>query len=585
MIDTNQTNSNKYFLIGFGLLNVLAFTLLFCGLSFLFDATVSKWQFPLACISALIVNYYASAAFIGDKAKACFYKTSAVILVSLLGMITISGFFYDVSFDGQWYHQETVYHLKQGYNPVYQILPIASDGPAQAGKPETYLRNIAINNFTKGSEIIEAAIYKVTNRIETAKAVNGITFIASFFLCLALLYRINLISIRKKWFLAILLAFNPLTVTQLFSFCVDGNMASLLLCLLAISCLIFIEANRYYLFMLIAILMIAINIKYTSLAFAAIYVIGFLITLLLYKKITTFKQVFIAGLFSVIIGVFCCGINPYITNIQNKHNVLYGLSQTSAEILNLTPPLLKNLNRFQKLALSLSAHQGWNAANRSTVLDIPKIPFSFNKEDIREAGDSEQQFSGFGPFYGGALLVSIVLFIVAMFGSRKTKAFKLVLLISLVILATVFIVPDAWWMRFVPQLWLLPVVILCLAQFIVIKSGKVLTIVLSVALTFSVLWALISIVLAISNTQRINYQMEQLQAIGQPVQIQYTPSKSFTSNQLRFDEWRIATTAKAICKPFVSDMLGSTTKFATAVPLPQLPKPLLLRLSEHLSRK
>lgn len=181
MIDTKPVNSNKYFLIGFGLLNVLAFTLLFCGLSFLFGTSVSKWQFPLACLSALIVNYYASFVFMSDKAQAYFYKTSAVILVALLGMIIISGFFYDVYFDGQWYHQETVYHLKQGYNPVYQILPIAVDGPAQAGKPATDLKDIAVNNFTKGSEVIEAAIYNITNRIEMAKAVNGIMLITSFF--------------------------------------------------------------------------------------------------------------------------------------------------------------------------------------------------------------------------------------------------------------------------------------------------------------------------------------------------------------------------------------------------------------------
>lgn len=385
--------------------------------------------------------------------------------------------------------------------------------------------------------------------------------------------------------MAILLAFNPVAITQLFSFCVDGNVACILICFLVVSCFIFIEVNWYYLRMLIAILIIAINIKYTSLAFAAIYAIGFLIILLLYKKITTFKQVFIAGLLSVIIGIFCCGINPYITNIQNKHNALYGLSQTRTEILSLTPPLFKNLNRFQKLGLSLSARQGWNAANTSTILSITKIPFTFNKEDIHEAGDPEQELSGFGPFYGGALFVGIVLLIIAMISAHKTDAFRLVLLISLVILATTFIVPDSWWMRFVPQLWLLPVIILCLAEFIVVRGTKVLKGILYASLTFSVLWALLSVVFAISNTERINYQMRQLKAINQPVEIKYSPNKSFNTNELRFDEWGIATTTKTINKPFEGSMLGSTTKFETPVALPQLPKPLLLQIGERLSRK
>jgi len=55
----NHHTSNKYFLLAFGLINILAFTLLFCTAGLLADAPVSIWQFPLAIICALLVNYYA----------------------------------------------------------------------------------------------------------------------------------------------------------------------------------------------------------------------------------------------------------------------------------------------------------------------------------------------------------------------------------------------------------------------------------------------------------------------------------------------------------------------------------------------
>jgi hypothetical protein len=596
----SNRKSNTYFLIAFGLLNTLAFTLLLCGLSLLAGLTISKWQFPVACVLALIATNYTARFLWVESAKRSFLNIGGAIVGLVIASILFCGSFYDVSYDGQWYHQETVYRLKQGYNPVYQQVPVPPDEVLGSYKPEwctgidkritnvvktdklpVNLKFLNINSFGKGTEMIQAAIYQLSNRIETAKAVNGIMLIASFFLCLSLLYKINRISTRKKWVLAVLLSFNPVAITQLLSFCVDGNVACLLLCLLAISCLLFIEINRCYLILFAAIIIIAVNIKFTSLVFAAMYCTGFLIVLLIYRKMDAFKKVLIAGVLSAAIGILCCGFNPYITNIIQKHNMFYGLDETRVEIQRMTPPLFQNLNRFEKLFLSLSAHQGWHSADKSAIREIPKIPFTFNKEDIHDANDGQQEFSGFGPFFSGALLIAIVLFMVALIRSRKTPVFKHAVAAILIILSTVLIMPDSWWMRFVPQLWLLPVIILIMAEFISIRGGRLLKGILYLSLSLNVAWALLSIVFNIFSTARINYQMQQLKALNQPVNIEYCSFESYKSNRVRFLEWGISTTEKNVTGPNVYNVEASNTRFETPVPLPELPGSFVLRLSER----
>jgi hypothetical protein len=596
---TNNYTSGKYFLIAFGLLNILAFTLLFCGLGFLAGLPVAKWQFPLACLVALVINYYAAKHFIGEKAKNHFIKNGCVIIGSVVGFMFLSGLFYDTSFDGQWYHQETIIKLKQGYNPVYQKLPVPAnelhDGGntcnipgSNTGKQTPAAINLkyqSINNFSKGSEIIQATIYQLTNRIETAKAVNFMLLEAVFFLCLSFLHKLNAISNTKKLLLAVLLAFNPIVITQLLTFCVDGNLGCLLLGMIAIACLIFIQTNRYYLFMMISLVMLTVNIKYTGLAYAGIFGLGFILVLWRYKKMVTFKKVLIAGLVSFAIGIFCCGFNPYVTNLVQKNTLFVGIDETRAAELELTPTLLKDLNRVEKLFLSLSTHEGPFAADKTAVWHIPKIPFYFTKQDIHEAYDSEQMLSGFGPFFFGGLLIAGIILIIAGLRFRKTKAFSYAVIVFAIILITVLILPDAWWVRFVPQLWLLPIIVLCMAAYFTTRNMRILSNLLYISLGLSVAWASLNIFFNIVSTNRINYQLQQLRAIHKPINVKYSTCKGFRSNRVRFAEAGIPTIETDLSSQYIFNLKESNTRFENTGPLPGLPKPILYKISEGIFKK
>jgi hypothetical protein len=603
-IPTTNHNSNTYFLLAFGLINVPGLTLLFCTLGFLIGITISWWQFPAACAAALLINYYASIFLSGEKSKSGFLKNSVLIIVLLAASLFMAKSFYDVSFDGQWYHQETVYRLKQGFNPVYQNVAVPPDeqiidnsnnwcmganAKLQMNKSVSTipvnLKIQDINYFSKGAEIIYAAIYGLTNRIESGKAANIIMLIASFFLSLSLLYKFDNIGVKSKWLLAFILAFNPIAIKELLTFCVDGFAASALLCLLLTFCLLLRQHNRYHYFLLACLLILIVNIKFTTLVYAGIYCIGFLLVLVIFKKTALIKKTLIAGIGSVFIGVFLCGFNPYVTNIFKKHNIFYGLDDTRAEIKRMTPTPFLPLNSFETLFLSVTAHQGWDVANRSTVNQIPKIPFTINKNDIIESTDVEPSISGFGPFFSGSMLVSLIIFFIALLYSRKTQAFKYAVAALLIVLSTVLIISDSWWSRFVPQLWLVPVIILAMAEFISSKANKPLKIILYLSLLLNIAWSGLIFIFFLFNTARINYQLQQLKALHQPVNIEFCNYRCFKSNGVRFTEAGIPLTDKPISTNNEYDVVYSTTRFKTAAPLPALPKSAVLRLAEKLSSK
>ncbi|HXB30129.1 MAG TPA: hypothetical protein VNW49_09935, partial [Puia sp.] len=550
----------------------------------------------------LVCNYFATNYFFGKKNKYRILKISGLSISLITSLIFISSFFYDISFDGQWYHQETIIQLKNKWNPVFNKLDIpvnenttsgtevwctGIDNPVykaeNTGKPAFNLKFLNINHFSKGTEIIEASIYALTNRIETGKSVNGIFLLASFFLALSFLYKIDHISNLWKWLLAILISFNPITLTQLLSFCVDGVVASSLLSLLVISCLLFQGTNKYYLWILTSIITLSCNIKYTSLVFTAIFCLGFLITLLINKKKKSFNQVLIICVFGGMTGIFICGFHPYLTNFIHDHNMFYGLKETKDEIRAITPPVYKNLNRFEKLFLSLSSHTDSYSDNKSSITGMLKIPFTVNKNELLNADDPEVKLSAFGPFYSGSLLIALLIFFIALTKFYRSTVFKQELTVLVIISSTILIMPNSWWGRNVPQFWLLPVSILFMSEFISFKYDKLLKGCLCFALGLNVIWASLAIIFNLFISIHIDYQLSQLKALHLPVTVEYCPYRRFKSNRVRFYESDIPFLEKPVTGNYIYNVIHSNTRIETTVPLPHLPKPLLLVWSEKIN--
>ena len=98
--------------------------------------------------------------------------------------VFICRWFYDISFDGQWYHQDAIILMSEGWNPFHDA-PLLIEQTSGACAP--YL-----NHYPKGSWIISAYLYHFLNNIQMAKAYNLLFIISAFLYCIYYL---------KKWLL------------------------------------------------------------------------------------------------------------------------------------------------------------------------------------------------------------------------------------------------------------------------------------------------------------------------------------------------------------------------------------------------
>ena len=168
--------------------------------------------FPLSLFIAALVFYLVL------NSEGYTKQTFWGVLVFVTGLsvffFALSGHFYDFSFDGQWYHQDAIILLKNGWNPFYD-LPILDE--IASGKNANY-----INCYPKAPWTISACLYATTGAIEYAKFYQLILLAASFFLSLHFTLRWFTLSLVSASLLSFVIAFSPVVVGQSLSFYVDG---------------------------------------------------------------------------------------------------------------------------------------------------------------------------------------------------------------------------------------------------------------------------------------------------------------------------------------------------------------------------
>ncbi|BAY47545.1 hypothetical protein SAMD00079811_51630 [Scytonema sp. HK-05] len=154
--------SNSLLIIGTAIF-VLAFLIVFLSsIFFICNYTIST--------SIFIISFLASIAYCLILSRILLPQSSfrhrlwivTLFILTMLISIWISSAFYDLSWDGQVYHQKAVYHLANNWNPF----------KAKVG-------DIWVDHYAKGPWIYAASIYKLIGQIEVGKTFN-IAFICSY---------------------------------------------------------------------------------------------------------------------------------------------------------------------------------------------------------------------------------------------------------------------------------------------------------------------------------------------------------------------------------------------------------------------
>lgn len=515
------------FLLGSTLLAFMFFILLLGSLGFVVGMPLTGVTIWLSAICTFVYGYVGTRFYFKEEASRIFPKLGVSVVVLFISFMYISGLFYDITYDGQVYHQEAVSKLADHWNPVHEYLTKERANSA-----------ILLNHYAKGPWIYEGALYTATRQLEQCKVFNFLLIIASFLLTFSAMRNQERFNVKQSALFSLLMALNPVSIYQSLSFYIDGQLASALLCLFASAYQLITKQDKLVLCSFVMSIALAVNVKFTGVVYvvACIGLVGGWLWLLkskhLYKK---FIKTAIAGLF---IGICVIGYNPYITNTLyygHPFYPLYGGSQTLDIMTSNSPIGFMKMNPLEKIFVS-----NFSMSNNDfdTEKPILKIPFRVTGQEIKPfVYGADIRIGGFGPWFSGILVIVGMIVILMYRGRMGNQQYKYLAGLVASIMLTVLINPEAWWARYVPQLWLVPIVIAAVAW----SDGKKTVRYLGTGLVGAILIniGIITYPYIVGNyysTQAFDLELQSIAAQHRPLNIYFG---EFTSNYVRFQRWGI----------------------------------------------
>ena len=254
---------------------------------------------------------------------------------------------------------------------------------------------------------------------------------------------------------------NPVSVCQLFTFYVDGQLASCLIILISLLIILSQQHNKIYLLALAAVLMTITNVKLTGILYAGILIGGFIVWYgWQFRKKAI--PVIACCISASVIGIFVIGYNPIISqfarNLIEKGDPFYPVSWSQLIAIDRnTPQDFIGKDRFWKLARSL-----FSKSQVSTQPTQLKLPFTLSLDELFDFRNPDVRSGGFGPLFGGAFLLSVLILAIGLVQYRKAIYTGFIPILLLLIVISISSTSEAWWARYVPQLWTLPILIAAL---------------------------------------------------------------------------------------------------------------------------
>lgn len=370
--------------------------------------------------------------------------------ILLIVICFISIVFWDNSFDGQTYHLQTVHELSKGWNPFKFFLP------------PSVPNSIFINHYDKAFEIFGNSIFQLTGDFETCKTSNLILFFAALMLSFAYLKKLLANKQKKAFIYSLLLVFNPVISTQIFTHLFDCQIA-LLFILLVFSFLFHLQNEKWAVIVWSSAIIILSSLKFTGLVYASM-VTFFACCYLLYRqykngvKLTRFM---FASFFAILFSIVFISANPYYTNLAAGKHIFYPLmGKNAVNIMTGTnaPESFEYKNRFQKFFIANTATSSNIHGNKVAPEPVFKLPFKVSLKEWTVFKSAGVLYGGMGPLFFGIMILAVfILGYLLWFATCFRKEF---IFLCLFIMLSIFIIPECWLPRYVPQLWYIPILVL-----------------------------------------------------------------------------------------------------------------------------
>lgn len=460
-------------------LYLMASTILFTATCFFFGITINAFTLPLSYGIAIICLIF----FYNDSINSVLFYEILTATVILGVLIWISGSIYDNSVDGNLYHKLAIGLLKNNWNPLSQL------------PQEQYFKVIAMNDssqipsgslwaetYCKGTWIFAAGIYALTGNIESGKVYTLLAMVCAFLITIAFLTaKGKRMSFCILFSLAAML--SPIAIPQFGTYYVDGFL-HLMLYILIISLIMqdqeTIFPSKVSWSLIVSSMIICGNIKFTGLLYGGIFCIAYFLWFC-FKRLKMSNGNFNISLclkrmipFAVLafITIFWAGNTSYVTNFLRYHNFTYPLSGKGAVDIMTTNSPFAEVNHFKNFFLSIFSKMNnmmgetaWNNPDSCTL----KFPFTVDwVQESQYLSSPDSRISGFGIFFSGILLISLIIIAVKLIFMKKDFKFYFLCMNLIVCLGLTFGITESWWARYSPYVYF----IVLIALYIILNSHK-----------------------------------------------------------------------------------------------------------------
>ena len=434
--------------------------------------SITVWHGLSFILCALAAGYLAiqSPSRIGRLKKSAFVLGSNLAACGFLALI--AGQFDDLSFDGMNARIESVLWLSAGWNPVKD--PSFQEG-IKLGETNPYLKGSFVvqsgYQYSFGN-LLAAYLAQVTGSLNAGKAITPILMFASFGIVFGAL---TVLCIPKDWAIALagLIALNPVAISQSSTYYIDGHTGSLFASMLFSALRLLVAGVTADGLIALVVAFLGLSASKTSglfygviidvvfLAFYALTHLKNLRPMLLFIAISALITWPVGMLFRKV-GGFPALTPEYLLSVTNPATSGYGVGKDSFGL----DAMLK-LDRLQIFVMSYFAPTEIVADRVKT-----KFPFALNRRELSVFEDltPDARAGGFGPLYGGCLLLALGSLGVILLG--RPPPFVTLFPILPVIVSVGL--TQTWWARWAPQGWLIPATLMVpvLCSLVTGQSGR-----------------------------------------------------------------------------------------------------------------
>jgi len=418
-------------------------------------------------------------------------QACAGVAVCLFASAWFAAQIFDTSYDGMAYHQAGAIAFSLGWNPIYQphVVGWWLDAYPSSGELGRFIANggLWVDHYAKGSWVLGALMHSATGSLNATKWVSPyLSVIAALSVYRGM--RDCAIGRHPAAFLSFSAAFSPVVVAQFGTNYVDGAMASALL----IQCGAFLSWNvrrsSLDIFVVLFAATLASNFKFTGLPYSVmlLFVVG--------ASVFAFDRSFFTRepkrLVTAFMLAICCSLQTYAHNFLTHGHPFYPVNEINV-VENTMSEEFYSRSRFGKfLAAATNADIGlkedvkrqvfatklvssnelanWiargllggeDAAQSSVIRGNPEPRFSIPTLWPYIILGTDTKLSGFGTLFFWALLIVPFALLASVIrpGIALDRRTGSVGLLMGWIAVSASAMPEFWWARYAPQLWLLPV--------------------------------------------------------------------------------------------------------------------------------